>query len=775
MDTIGVLLSRREWNNLRRNKNIKDGFRHFFTKKANELKLKVVFVTLDHMDIPDFKTEALEIGENAEIKKMRIDIPSIIYNPTKFYLKKYIKKLRELSNHSRIQVMNEHHIIKRKNLVELIQSKPELNIKLEKENDSDQVPLNFYVLGQKNTNMEWETPIIYVKDVNGEKFFLESASPILKEQQQTFQEIEELLTEHSNKLLKMIHYYYPGIYEIGILFSINKSGDIYLSSTCSFNIIMKDLFDWNFELCVPLFETALSVAKKLIQQNITSIEVNNLTQPLKLASRNEYFSGWVKESKQLRQYMKNRSSIWIKLRPYEDDKLTLQLPSELIHYSNRQLTTIQFGIKEQTCYIMKAGAVLLNNNTYHAPIEILISNTLLNKMHLQPDLVYQLKILGDKVIIGPSIGLLLGEKNQLYNPAYMEKFTDRLGIYEKFGGVVIAFSTRSIDWEEKIAYGLIYNPLMKKWEFGSAPIPAAIYRRNFHQRNGRVKKLIKLTDNKLFNSYHYKKSDLLKLQEEKKINKYLPKTHLLKNMPDLIQFVNVEQKVILKPVSLSRGRGIFVIEKNVVDDSNGYILYDHRKEFRLQHFIPDEVGLEEMLRKLVMNEKYLYQTYIPLLKVNNRPFDVRVVMQKFHKEQWICSGIECRVAGEKEVLTNIARGGEAMTLEEVVRKAGDHLSFEKVQKDILTLCQNFCRLMDETDEHYGEFGLDIGLDQDGYPWMIEANIFPSFKGFKAMDNDTYLKIRYQPLYYAVHLQDFSIFESEEEMKDEIFHPSYSNS
>lgn len=777
MDTIGVLLSVREWNYLRRKNNKKDGIWHLFAEKAQELNLKIVYFTMQYCSLQNLKTEAIEIEKNAGIKKYTVDIPTIIYNPTKFYQKKYIKFLRELSSHPNFLVINEHQMIKKKNLYELIEEHPDLNLNLEREEDQNIAALSVLILGQKRVNREWTIPIIYIKDLNDNKYLMAGSAPLLENQPIEHEEIKEFLYNQSQKLFDLLHYYYPGIYEIGIKFSIDNNGQIYLHSTCSFNHILKELFSWNLQLCHTILESSLQIAKEIMEHNNPQNESNALfnspnesdsqRSPMDLTGRNEFFSGFVKKEKK-------GSPVWVQFEAFEDKELTLKLPVELFHSSTARLNVLQFGIIEQLCNMMIEDDVHGIGNSIHNPMIIKGSRALLKKMHVPENTVFQLKISNNKVIIGPSIGLLLGEKNHLYNPAYMEKFSDRLGIYEKIGGLVIAFSSRSVNWAEKVVYGLIYDPVQKQWKYGSAPIPAAIYRRNFHQKPARIQQLIQLTDNKLFNSHHYKKSDLLQLQDEKKIKKHLPDTHLFKNMADLIKFVNEKQKVILKPVSLSRGRGIFVIEKDSVQGK--YVLYDHRKGFRLKHLISDVAGLEEMLRSLnVLNEKYLYQTYIPLLKVNNRPLDVRVVMQKKNKEKWICSGIECRVAGKNEVLTNIARGGEAMTLEEVVEKAGNQLSLESVEKKIKKLCQRFCRIMDERGEHYAEFGMDIGLDQEGYPWLIEANIFPSFKGFKAMDYDTYLKIRYQPLIYAAHLQGFEVIVMEEGLAGEVYHSINSNS
>src|SRR5690606_31056114 len=109
-----------------------------------------------------------------------------------------------------------------------------------------------------------------------------------------------------------------------------------------------------------------------------------------------------------------------------------------------------------------------------------------------------------------------------------------------------------------------------------------------------------------------------KLQDHPEISNHLPDTHLLNSVDQLIDFIHLKQKIILKPVSLSRGRGIFIIEKNK-EEQEGFILYDYRKKYRVRHIISDSIALHEMLESLdILKQDYLYQTHIALLKVNNR-------------------------------------------------------------------------------------------------------------------------------------------------------------
>ena len=80
--------------------------------------------------------------------------------------------------------------------------------------------------------------------------------------------------------------------------------------------------------------------------------------------------------------------------------------------------------------------------------------------------------------------------------------------------------------------------------------------------------------------------------------------------------------------------------KKTEEENEGYILYDYRKKYRVRHLLSDRVALKELLESLnILKQDYLYQTYIPLLKVNERPFDVRIVMQKYKLNKWECLGL----------------------------------------------------------------------------------------------------------------------------------------
>ena len=184
-----------------------------------------------------------------------------------------------------------------------------------------------------------------------------------------------------------------------------------------------------------------------------------------------------------------------------------------------------------------------------------------------------------------------------------------------------------------------------------------------------------------------------------------------------------------------------------------YKVTDYRYRLQIMSIFEDMYALE---RFLSLNpsffNKYIVQKYLNLAKIGSSRFDIRAVMQKDGTKEWGCSGIECRVSYNSH-LTNISRGGYALALPEALERAFAK-NYDSILKEINSLCLKVCRQFDKMGHHFAEFGLDIAVDENRNVWLIEANVFPSFKGFKATDINTYYSIRYKPLLYALSLTEF---------------------
>lgn len=444
--------------------------------------------------------------------------------------------------------------------------------------------------------------------------------------------------------------------------------------------------------------------------------------------------------------------MWVNIEVIPADREIVYFPSSLATDCKQStVMEVMFGGKSVTTRVEYTDDQSLEESSFEKPGNIRISDKLKDKLLITETQVYQVKISDSLIVIGPVIGLLLGNDTNRYNPKHMKKYSDRFGIYPKVGGLIYAFSPKTINWENQTAFGLYYNIIAKSWEYGCFPLPEVIYRRDFHSHPRHIKKLTKFTCGKLFNSYRFSKYEFYNcLRQNSELNKYLPPTELSTSFEQVKKFIDCHSKVILKPIDLSRGRGICIIEKT----DSGYKITDYRYKNPIASELSDGESLENFFAKnKSFFENYLIQKCLPLARIGNSVFDIRVVMQKQQNKVWGCTGIECRVANSESHLTNISKGGYALSLDEALSQAFPE-DRELLAQQVNEVSEKFCLYMDTSGEHFAEFGLDICIDTDKKLWFIEANVFPSFKGFKKMSWQTYLSIRYTPFLYALALTKF---------------------
>ena len=443
--------------------------------------------------------------------------------------------------------------------------------------------------------------------------------------------------------------------------------------------------------------------------------------------------------------------MWAKLEVYPSDQEMLWLPGGC-RDAMGDAPAIRFGREETPVAVEYDDDIRLDDTTaFENPGVLRMSSALHKRLHMPEPLVYRVRPEDGVLAVGPVIGLLLGVHTARYDPRHMQKYSDRLGIYPEVGGLIYAFSPKSVDWESHTAYGLYYNIETASWEYGCFPLPEVIYRRDFHSDPAMVERLADYTGGKLFNSYRFTKYELFNaIRADSGLRMFLPATELTTDFEQVRKFMAWYPRVILKPVDLSRGRGICVIEHV----GWGYRVSDYRYRFPIVKTLRNNAALEQFFKENSdLFHKYLIQQYLRLAKIGNSCFDIRVVMQKDRQREWGCTGIECRVSGEGSHLTNISRGGNALTLEDALQLSFGK-NYEELPNNILSFCRRFCEYMDTQGGHFAEFGMDVAVDVNKNLWLIEANVFPSFKGIKRIDPKTYLAIRYTPLLYALSLSGF---------------------
>lgn len=226
------------------------------------------------------------------------------------------------------------------------------------------------------------------------------------------------------------------------------------------------------------------------------------------------------------------------------------------------------------------------------------------------------------------------------------------------------------------------------------------------------------------------------LKGSERLAGHLPKTGWL-TKDNLWSLVDRFGEVILKPLGGSRGAGVILVK---ADGGDRYMVHSENRRFTI-------VGKEQTyrwLKRKIGDRTYLVQRRIRLATVHDRPFDIRVIVQrKRHSSLWKVTGKAAKVAGEGYIVTNISRsGGNVLPVKTAIDKSSlSRFHTQTLLSDIERVAIRSAKRLGKIYPSQRIYGMDIGLDQNGHVWIIEANRNPLLSHFlKLPDRSMYHRI-----------------------------------
>ena len=216
--------------------------------------------------------------------------------------------------------------------------------------------------------------------------------------------------------------------------------------------------------------------------------------------------------------------------------------------------------------------------------------------------------------------------------------------------------------------------------------------------------------------------------------KYLPDTQLLSE-DSFWLFLDNYNQVIVKPSIGSLGRGIIKVTNHG----------DREYEVHIEHKKIVVNGREKTYKIVCDNlrkKKYIVQEVILLETYHNRPFDIRVMVQrKKNSLKWNVTGKAVKVAANGFFITNVAK--EIVTIEEAFRESQlPNNLFSELLTEIEHVSLKTANYLGKYYPKTRKFGIDIGIDDKGKVWIIEVNVNPNIAMFKTLGDEIVLnKIR----------------------------------
>ena len=278
--------------------------------------------------------------------------------------------------------------------------------------------------------------------------------------------------------------------------------------------------------------------------------------------------------------------------------------------------------------------------------------------------------------------------------------------------------------------GYLYSSAQKKWKEAKLPLPHVVHNRihsRLVERSEKAKQFFeKLTQAKIpyFNERFLNKWYVYEvLSNHEHLLPYLPDTKLLNGRRTFEEMVNKHNLLFLKPVHGSQGKNIFKVEPKEASFLLDYSTFsgEIEKEF------PTIQLLYEAIQPRLQKQRYIIQQGIQLLAYEEeRPLDFRLLCHRISETEWGVTSTIARVSSKNEFVSNLSRGGELFKIDKALVDHFDKKTIVQIGQLLKEIAIEAALIIDNcADGIYGEFGIDLALDKDGKPWIIEINTKPS--------------------------------------------------
>lgn len=220
------------------------------------------------------------------------------------------------------------------------------------------------------------------------------------------------------------------------------------------------------------------------------------------------------------------------------------------------------------------------------------------------------------------------------------------------------------------------------------------------------------------------------MKKYNRISAFLPDTRKA-TLSNIKIMLGLYGSVYLKPDKGTGGHGIYKITRN----RNNLTLH---MGSNTRNFTSLNKLYASVERNLIRNE-YIVQKSIVLLKHHNRPFDIRVMVQKNRKGSLDVTGIIGRQAKRNKIVTNYHSGGTPLPVNTLLKSHLNVGSRKRYIQKIEKLGKDACIVLRKSYKSKRAFGVDIAIDPKMKPWILEINTQPDMSIFNTLKNKTMYK------------------------------------
>ncbi|MGM9954270.1 MAG: YheC/YheD family protein [Peribacillus sp.] len=285
---------------------------------------------------------------------------------------------------------------------------------------------------------------------------------------------------------------------------------------------------------------------------------------------------------------------------------------------------------------------------------------------------------------------------------------------------------------QPLADGILtgYWPGANGWETLELPIPDVFYNR-IHSRKVEGTPLFENFSTELkslaipmFNGRFLSKHDVHELLlSDYTLLPHLPETVLFNEQEPFMTFLDKHPVSYLKPSTGSKGRNICKLT-----ESSGRWVIEHAGTENNIHTIETKEKLFSALKKFCRNQAYILQKGISLFEIDQKLVDFRILLHKNGQHQWKVTSMVARIGDSGNIVSNLAQGGVMKNGFDFLKEIVDHQEAKRLYQSLIRLAKKTAVALDDNHpELFGELGIDLALDSNKHPWIIEVNSKPSKK------------------------------------------------
>ncbi len=295
------------------------------------------------------------------------------------------------------------------------------------------------------------------------------------------------------------------------------------------------------------------------------------------------------------------------------------------------------------------------------------------------------------------------------------------------GAVGYAFSPKEIHWESNSVIG--YIPAGRGWRKALMPLPDVVYDR-IQSRAIDASKRVQTAKQRLmamesihyFNPFFLDKWETYEaLVQDPQAKHYLPRTERLTSLDQLGPWLRAYPTVFIKPASGSLGMGIVKISRM----ARGYRYHRIRMGGGSRAGVCSSLRkLQARLRAILPRRSMIIQQGLNLARYGGRPYDIRVMVQKTPRGNWVCTNMIARVASPGSAVSNVAEGGTMISVRRAIKgslRINPRVATRRIRRGARIIAR---AVETQLGQEFGEFGVDMALDRRGRLWLIEVNAKP---------------------------------------------------